>query len=237
MIALFFVLAGGLAAAGIAFVVWPLVRGAPSERVDRRSSILDAHRARLLEIEGGEAPDAADEPASGREERDDVARALLRDIAPEVTPEPGRTDVTGRRPRRATAVVLGAAFPVLAAALYLSLGEPGSLRESADQPEVVTAAELVVEVRKLLDEAETLARANGNRLEGEPARLIERALAIYPDHRKALWFAAIAALHEHRAADARERLERLRGLGPLDETETRMYEQLMNEATARLPEP
>ena len=89
-------------------------------------------------------------------------------------------------------------------------------------------------VARLLAEAEALARANGDRLEGEPARLVEQALVLAPEHRKALWFAAIAALHEDRAEDARARLDRLRALGPFEGDEARMFDQLMNEASSRL---
>ena len=68
-------------------------------------------------------------------------------------------------------------------------------------------------------------------------RHTSRATARTEAAAKALWFAAIAALHEDRAEDARVRLERLRELGPLDGAESRMFDQLMNEATTRLRDP
>ena len=226
MTVLFWFLSAGLAAAAIGFIVWPLVRSIPSARMDRRTATLAAHRARLLEIKEGESDGAPSDPDLGQEVRDDVARALLRDLA--LAAAPDRELPEEPRPRRGAAAVLGVAVPALAAVLYIWLGEPGALH-----PAAATGAQ----VERLLEEAESIARAGGDRLEGEPARLIERALVLAPDHRKALWFAAIAALHEDRAEDARDRLERLRGLGPFDEDETRMFERLMTEATARLPEP
>ena len=228
MTVLFWFLAAGLAAAAIGFIVWPLVRSIPSVRMDRRTATLAAHRARLLEIKEGESDGAPPDPDIGQEVRDDVARALLRDLALAAAPGRELLEEPRLRPRRGAAVALGVAVPAVAAALYIWLGEPG-----APHPAAATGAQ----VERLLEEAESIARAGGNRLEGEPARLIERALVLAPDHRKALWFAAIAALHEDRAEDARDRLEHLRGLGPLDEDETRMFEQLMTEATARLSEP
>ena len=232
MTALFWALAAGLAAAGAAFLAGPLLRRAPPPRPDRRDAALAAHRARLAEVETGDGNPSAD-PGADRAAHDDAARALLRDLDPADRPAAGpRLDPAATRPRRGTAVALGLAFPLLAAGLYALLGEPRGLHPPAVRnaaPPGETAGE---EVARLLAEAEALARANGNRLEGEPARLIERALALAPGHRKALWFGAVAALHEGRAEEARRRLGRLRSLGPFSEAEARMFEELMNEATA-----
>ena len=235
MTALFWVLAAGLAAAGIGFLAWPLLRGTPPARLDRRDATLAAHRARLAEIEAA-GGDPSEDPATSREAHDDVARSLLRDLDPGDRPAGAPPDPAGSRPRRGAAIALGIVFPLLAVGLYALLGEPRGLHPPAIRDTAM--ADTVREtVGRLLAEAEALARTNGNRLEGEPARLIEQALVLAPDHRKALWFAAIAALHEGRAEDARGRLERLRGIGPLDETETQMFEQLMSEAAARLRDP
>ena len=232
MTALFWILAAVLAAAGLGFLAWPLIRGAPPGRLDRRAATLAAHRARLAEVEV-EGDDLGADPATSIEAKDDVARSLLRDLAGDDPPADAPVGHSGLRPRRGAAIALGIAFPLLAAGLYALLGEPRALA-----PPAVRDAEAIGQaVGRLLAKAEALARENGNRLEGEPARLIEQALVFAPEHRKALWFAAIAALHEDRAEDARARLERLRALGPLDDEETRMFEQLMDETTARLTKP
>ena len=232
MTALFWFFATVLAAAGIGFLAWPLIRGAPPERLDRRAATLAAHRARLTEVEV-DGDDLGVDPATSLDAKDDVARSLLRDLAGDDPPPGAPVGRSRLRPRRGAAIALGIAFPLLAVGLYALLGEPRALA-----PPAVRDAEAIGQaVGRLLAEAEALARENGNRLEGEPARLIEHALALAPDHRKALWFAAIAALHEDRAEDARARLERLRALGPLDGEETRMFEQLMDETTARLRGP
>ena len=237
MTVLFWTLAAALIAAGVGFLVWPLVRGAPPEAIDRRAATLAAHRARLAEIEGDDGGPRASREASIEEAQADVARSLLRDLAGDGPPadEPGGRvgEPAGGRPRRGAAIALGVALPLLALGIYALLGEPRGLA-----PPAVRDAEAIGHaVGGLLAEAETLARENGNRLEGEPARLIEHALALAPDHRKALWFAAIAALHEERPEDARARLDRLRGLGPLEGEEARVFDQLMNEATGRLRDP
>ena len=236
MIAVFWVLAAGLAAAGAGILIWPLVRGVPPPRLDREDAALAAHRARLTEIEAGDG-DSAEDRATRREARDDVARAVLRDLNTGIVHGEDQPGPAGPRARRGAALALGITFPLLAVGLYALLGEPRGL-DPQTGPSAVSAAEATgLAVRELLAEAEALARASGNRLEGEPARLVERALVLAPDHRKALWFAAIAALHEDRPEDARDRLVRLRGLGTLDEEESELFDQLMAEATAHLPEP
>ena len=231
MTAPFWTLAAALIAAGVGFLVWPLVRGAPPERPDRypdrRSASLAAHRARLAEIETNDR----DRGANIEEARADVARSLLRDLAGGAPPagEPAGRRAAGLRPRPGAAITLGVALSLLAIGIYTVLGEPRGLA-----PPAVRDAEAIAQVvGRLLAEAETLARENRNRLEGTPARLIERALALAPDHRKALWFAAIAALHEERPEEARAHLDRLRSLAPLDGEEARIYDQLMNEVTNR----
>ena len=232
MTALFWILAAALLAAGVGFLAWPLVRAAPPQRLGRRAATLAAHRARLAEIEADDRDPGADREAGIEEAQADVARSLLRDLAGGDPPAGNSAGGAIARPRRGAAIALGVAFPLLAVGIYALLGEPRGLA-----PPAARDAEAIGQAVGLLTEAEALARENGNRLEGEPARLIEHALALSPDHRKTLWFAAIAALHEKRPGDARARLDRLRGLGLLEGEEARMFDQLMNEATARLRDP
>ena len=183
MTALFWVLAAGLAAIGIGFLAWPLLRAAPPTRLDRRAATLAAHRARLAEIDAGDEGSAED-AATGREARDDVARSLLRDLDPEDRPAAGSsgdsTGPDGALPRRGAAIALGIAVPLLAAGIYVLFGEPRGLDQAAARNAGQRADALALAVAQLLAEAEALARANGDRLEGEPARLIEQALVSRP---------------------------------------------------------
>jgi cytochrome c-type biogenesis protein CcmH len=64
------------------------------------------------------------------------------------------------------------------------------------------------------DYADALASANGRSLAGKPARAIERALQIDPNHLKALWLAASLDLEEHRYKEAVERWQKLRSVLP-----------------------
>jgi cytochrome c-type biogenesis protein CcmH len=61
----------------------------------------------------------------------------------------------------------------------------------------------------LTGEGEALALARDRDLQGTPAQLFERALAIAPDYGKALWYAGLAAAQAGDAGAARERWTRL----------------------------
>ena len=235
MTALFWILAAGLTAAGVASLAWPLLRGAPPARIDRRAATLAAHRARLTETAADDAGLRTD-PAVSTEAQEDIARSLLRDLASEVRPAEDPSGGPDMRPRRGTAIAVAIAFPLLAVGTYAVLGEPRGLHPPTVRDAARIADTVAAVVDQLLAEAEALALANRD-IGGKPARLVEQALVLAPDHRQALWLAVIAALHENRAEDARARLERLRGLGPLGGEEARMFERLMNETVARLSGP
>jgi cytochrome c-type biogenesis protein CcmH len=66
----------------------------------------------------------------------------------------------------------------------------------------------------LADHADVLAMKNGRTLEGEPMRLIERALQLDPDHLKSLALAGAAAFDRGDMAEAARLWERVSLLGP-----------------------
>ncbi len=68
----------------------------------------------------------------------------------------------------------------------------------------------------LADLADSLAMAQGAKLSGEPARLIQQALALDPQHAKALALAGSAAFEAGAFAQARTHWERLLPLVPAD---------------------
>lgn len=68
----------------------------------------------------------------------------------------------------------------------------------------------------LADHADVLALKQGRSLEGEPTRLIERALQIDPGNLKALALAGAAAFDRGDAAEAARRWDRVVELGPAD---------------------
>ena len=82
------------------------------------------------------------------------------------------------------------------------------------------------------DYADAQASIDG-RLTGEPARYITAALALDPQHPKALWLQASLAHEERRYADALATWRRLQALVPPDSTDARIVEANIAEA-ARL---
>jgi cytochrome c-type biogenesis protein CcmH len=95
---------------------------------------------------------------------------------------------------------------------YMVLGRPAdaadayrrALQLAPDNPDV------------LANLADAVGVASGHRLDGEPAQLIERALAAAPDHLKALSLAAVAAYQRGDAAVAQRHWERVVAVGPAD---------------------
>ena len=95
---------------------------------------------------------------------------------------------------------------------YLALGQ---------EAEAVAAYARVVELRPqdaaaLADYADALAVRNGRQLEGEPTKLIERALKLDPDNVKALALAGTAAYNRGDFARAAQYFDRAAAVGPAD---------------------
>lgn len=70
---------------------------------------------------------------------------------------------------------------------------------------------------------ETLALSRGGNLEGEPERLVARALAVEPNHANGLWLKGVAARQRGDRDTALESWQRLRGL--LEEDERAMLDE------------
>ena len=88
--------------------------------------------------------------------------------------------------------------------------------------EALPALQKAVELRPkdatlLADYADALAVSNGQNLEGEPSRMIERALAVDPNHLKALSLAGTAAFNRKDYAGALRHWDKMVGLAPSSE--------------------
>lgn len=77
----------------------------------------------------------------------------------------------------------------------------------------------------LVREAEALALARDGSLQGRPARLVEKALEIDPDHGQALWYAGLAAAASGDDAAARRHWTRLLDLPDLPDAFRSLVEQ------------
>ena len=130
---LFWLYAALLAAAALAFLVTPLLRGraGAGARVSRAASNLTVFRDQLAELDADVAAGSV-----GREQweaaRADLQRALLEDAG-----EPATAAAAAPAKRSKTAAIaIALAVPIVSALLYLGLGNPQGLdprRESAAQ--------------------------------------------------------------------------------------------------------
>jgi cytochrome c-type biogenesis protein CcmH len=86
----------------------------------------------------------------------------------------------------------------------------------------------------LADRADALAAANGRHLAGEPQQLIDQALAIDPNHHKALWLAATAAQQAAEDQQALKHWEHLLSVLPPESPDRRIISANIEETRGRL---
>jgi cytochrome c-type biogenesis protein CcmH len=94
------------------------------------------------------------------------------------------------------------------------------------------AARAPRDAQLLVDLADALAMARGERLEGEPEKLVARALEIDPKNLKGLALAGTAAFNRKDYAIAARLWERMLPLVPADSEDARMIQANVNEARA-----
>ena len=94
------------------------------------------------------------------------------------------------------------------------------------------AARAPRDAQLLVDLADALAMARGERLEGEPEKLVARALEIDPKNLKGLALAGTAAFNRKDYAIAARFWERMLSLVPADSEDARMIQANVNEARA-----
>ncbi len=224
----------GMLAVALWFVVRPLLRQTPPiAKADGASTNLAVLRDQSAELESDFADGriGAEQHASARAE---IERRVVEDVA-QSEPPPTRAG------SRATAVTLALTVPILAAGLYMAVGNPGAINPPVSAERKVTpqqVEEMVERLAKsletqpdnaqgwlmlarsygvmqrfeaaskayaraaalspadpqlLADYADVLAMTQGNKLDGEPLRLIEKSLQLDPGNVKALALAGSAA--------------------------------------------
>lgn len=109
---------------------------------------------------------------------------------------------------------------------YAALGRFG---ESADAY-AKAAVRAPRDPQLLVDFADALAMARGQRLEGEPEKLIQRALEIDPNNLKGLALAGTVAFERKDYAQAAALWQRMLPLVPPDSEDARMIQQNVSEA-------
>jgi cytochrome c-type biogenesis protein CcmH len=238
---LFWLVALLLVGVTVAALVWPLLRARAAPPIESEDlATTDVYRDHKRQLDAEWAAGAIT-----REERDASLDELTMRLSSELGPQAQRATASSTRASYVAALVLAAALPVTALALYAAFGSPGSLRVTASaddarapksHDEITTMVEKLATRMKerpedpegwrllaraysalgrydesvaafaeaakrggedaalLADWADALAVRNQS-LEGEPSRLIARALAIDPNYPKALSLSASAAFY------------------------------------------
>lgn len=87
----------------------------------------------------------------------------------------------------------------------------------------------------LVDYAEALGYAQGGNLQGKPATLLQRALAVDPNFPKGLWLAGLAAMQADQAEETRRYWGKLVEILPPDSEPAAQLRQLLAEVEATSP--
>jgi cytochrome c-type biogenesis protein CcmH len=269
---LFWLVGAALAAIAVFLLVRPLLKVSGTEPISRRDANISIHRDQLRELDADLRAGLLAQADYERARRELEARAL----------EDAGAGAPERRPPargRAAAWAVGAGLPLLAAALYLVVGNPGALLPQSD-PHAITVQQLDAMVERLAsrlrdspgdvegwkllgrsysalgrfpesadayakaaaldprdaqllaDLADVLAMARGQRLEGEPEKLIARALELDPTNLKALALAGTAAYARKDYATAAAQWEKMLPLVPPDSEDARTIRAYVHEARA-----
>lgn len=269
---LFWLAGAALAAVVVFLLVRPLLKATGTEPISRRDANISIHRDQLRELDADLRAGLLAQGDYERARRELEARAL--EAASAGAPE-RRAPVRGR----GAAWALGAGLPLLAAAIYLVVGNPGALLPQSD-PHAITVQQLDAMVERLAtrlrdspgdgegwkllgrsysalgrfaesaeayakaaaldprdaqllaDFADVLAMARGQRLEGEPEKLIARALELDPTNLKALALAGTAAYARNDYATAAAQWEKMLPLVPPDSEDARTIRANVQEARA-----
>lgn len=268
---LFWALGAALALAAAAWVLRPLFAARGAGALSRDAANVAIYRDQMRELEA--------DLAAGTLAREDYERArgelearLLQDV--------GQGEARGSRSGgRAAAWGIGAAIPLVAAVLYVMVGNPGAidreatlqataaqiesmverlaahLRENPDdvagwkllarsygamgryeeaaQAYAKAAAREPRDAQLLADLADMLAMARGQSLQGEPEKLVLRALELEPANLKALALAGTAAFERGDYAGAAALWERMLPQLDKDSEEAKSIQQNVSEARAR----
>jgi cytochrome c-type biogenesis protein CcmH len=271
----FWIVGAALAAAALGLLLRPLLFGRKAGNVRRQDANISIYRDQLAELDADLAAGklAPDDHARSRAE---LEARLLADVA---APEAAQTPAARPGGRR-RALALGAAVPLLAAALYLAVGNPEALRPHAFDtqqlqslvdrlaakmrdnpddpegwrllgrsygalnrfPEAVDAYAKALERKPrdpdlLADMADVLAMSRQQSLQGDPEKLVLRALEIDPEHLKALALAGTAAFERKDYAAAERYWRRMLPLVAAGSEDERQVRGSIDEARALAGSP
>ena len=276
--ALFWLVAIALVAAAVAALVWPLLRArAPGGETSEDSATTDVYRDQRRQLDAERAAGAITV-----DEHEAALRELSGRLAQELqSREPTSASAPPARSAYVAALVVAAALPVTALALYSAFGNPDAMRVAAsadarapmsheqvesmverlavrmkEKPDDPTGWRLLAraysamgryddavaaftqaairgteDAALLADWADALAMKNQS-LQGEPSRLVARALALDPNHPKALALAASGAMDRHDYDAAITQWKRLKAQFPQGSAEAKEVDAMIAEAGA-----
>ena len=270
---LFWTIAGVLAAAAVALLLYPLLARRVQDGVSSDALNTSLYAEQLAELEGDLSSGAITQRDFEQASRELKAR-LVDDVGAGSARKPQSQGA------RWTAVAVGIAVPVCAIGVYLLVGSPqllgpppqaesqptpheieamveklaerlktdtenvegwmllarsyaafGRFRESADA--YARAVKLrPADAQLLADYADALGMALGRKLEGEPEKLVLRALEIDPRNLKALALAGSVAFERKDYKGAAGYWERMLPLVPADSDDARSIQANVEEARA-----
>jgi len=275
--ALFWLVALLLVAATVTALVWPLLRARASRTVESEdAATTNVYRDQKRQLDAELAAGAIT-----REERDAGLAELAQRLGAELDVKAPPATPSSTRPSYIAALVLAAALPVTALALYAVFGNPAALRSTAspdartpmsheqidamvdslakrmrERPEDPTGWRLLAraysamgryqdsvaafaeaarrgpeDAALLADWADALAMQQKS-LQGEPARLIARALTLDPNHPKALSLSASVAFDRKDYDSAIAEWRKLQAQFPQGSDEAREVATMIAEADA-----
>jgi cytochrome c-type biogenesis protein CcmH len=263
----FFVVATGLVALALAFVLRPLLFSGKSGALSRREANIAIYRDELRELDA--------DLAAGTLPREEYERARL-ELEARLLEDVSSADSAPPAPaRRASLWALAIAVPLVAGAVYLLTGDPAAMLPARQMPDAAQVdamvARLAAKMREhpedaqgwkllgrsytvmgrfpeaveayakaaersprdaqlLADFADALAMARGQTLQGEPEKLIERALEIDPNNLKALALSGTAAYERKDYAKAADVWSRMLPLVPEGSEDAQAIGQNVSEA-------
>ncbi|HEX6827467.1 MAG TPA: c-type cytochrome biogenesis protein CcmI [Burkholderiales bacterium] len=126
----FWIVAASFVAAALLFVLPPLFRRvATGVKPARRDITVSIYRDEMAELDA-DLGNGVISPDHHRVAREELERRLLEDVAT----DPGDRAVPAPAAGRYAGIGVGVAVPLLAVVLYLQLGNPGAITQSAQEP-------------------------------------------------------------------------------------------------------
>lgn len=162
-----------------------------------------------------------------------TAAAQVAPVAPAAQAVAGPDTAIGRAEQAAAQLADAVRRNPKDAASWFELAQARRIARDYDRANEAYEKALALEPRNAeawADYADSLASTGSRSLAGKPAKAIERALALNPNHVKALWLAASLSLEQKRYKDALSQWQRLRAALPAGSPDIAIIDANITEA-------